>query len=369
MNQLQNAVDQLTQKVEDFHQMQEEKLAAIQKKYASPELFERRPASSLDIQKDDEGFRDFLRKGEGRFLKKALSASSDENGGHLVPEYLYEKILNELTSLSPIRSLARVMSVSTSAADVLLNKKDPEVGWTGETDERRETTTPELFKLSIPVHEIFARPRATQKLLDDAKIDVENWLVARIGSQMALTETRAFINGDGNNKPKGFLVHPTTENPDDEWRKIQMIKTGVDGDFPEGKAAEVLIDTMHAMASEYLDGAVWFLSRSALAAIRKLKDPHTGHFLWQPSLGQVSASLLGHPVIVCDEMPQLKVGTSSKPIAFINFKAAYQIVDRGQMHILRDPYSAKPYVEFYTTKRVGGDVVNTRAIKLIQFAK
>jgi HK97 family phage major capsid protein len=222
-----------------------------------------------------------------------------------------------------------------------------------------------LAKIRIPVHEIYAKSRATQKLLDDAKIDVESWLASKVATAMLVKENHAFINGDGNGKPRGLLSYPTVAGDDVEWGKLEHVLSGEDGAFIDG---DVLIDVSSRLKPGYLDGAVWLMSRTAQMAVRKLKDKVTGSYLWQPALlSGAPNTLLGHPVVVADDMPAFAKGSLS--VAFGNFQHAYQIVDHSGMHVLRDPYSAKPYVEFYTTRRVGGDVVNFEAVKLIKFSE
>ncbi len=245
-----------------------------------------------------------------------------------------------------------------------MDKGSADVGWVSELADRAETGTPELEKVRISVHQIYAKPRASQKILDDARIDVENWLVGKVSEKMAASENAAFVNGDGDNKPKGFLSYPLVNVAAGEWGKIESVKSGADGQFVK---PDVLLDAINAMKPQYLHGAVWLMSRSAMAALRKFKDDWN-QYLWQPGLAAGSpATLFGYPVVVNDEMPALIDGKESTSIVFANFHEVYQIVDRESMHVLRDPYSAKPYVEFYVTKRVGGDVINFDAIKAIQF--
>ena len=326
-----------------------------------------KPATALtSMEEKAYGFTNFMRSGQG-WRQKGLTTTDDEHGGHLIPEILHDRLLGNIEALSPLRKLARTMQISTSAVDVLLTGSMADAGWTAEETDRAETDAGEIKKLRIAVHEVYAKPRATQKLLDDAKVDVENWLVQCVADRMARMETAAFVNGNGNNKPSGFLTHARGELNANNGQSIGTLNSGVDGAFPEQKPADLLIDVMQSLQTKYLQGACWLMSRSAVAAVRKLKDPATGHYLWQPGLGGAVSTLLGYPVEVCDEMPALQSGQAGVAIAFGNFKEAYQIVDRSGMHILRDPYSSKPHVEFYITKRTGGAVVNPDALKLLNF--
>ncbi|MDR1910315.1 MAG: phage major capsid protein [Holosporales bacterium] len=316
-------------------------------------------------------FLDYIRKGiDGplfAFEKKALSATSGKDGGFLIPAPSIDRVFAILSAHSPMRQVARSERISTDAVDILVDKDLPDASWAAETEERAETNTKDIAQIRIPVHELYAKPRATQKLLDDAQIDLESWLISRISEKMAALENSAFIVGDGEGKPKGFLSYDMTEKDAWEWGKIEHVKSGANGAFPERIPADFVINLMHALKSQYLSSAVWMMPRSTLAEVRKLKDPTTGHYLWQPSLDKTPTTLLGYPIFIADDMPDLVNRTASSSIAFGNFEEAYQIVDRQELRVLRDPYSAKPYVEFYTTRRVGGAVVNFEAIKVGRF--
>jgi HK97 family phage major capsid protein/HK97 family phage prohead protease len=327
-------------------------------------LSQNRPEVALATKETDTNFDNFIRSG---YRSKSLTTLEESRGGFLIPEILQDRLMSSIESLSPFRKLARTLSISSSAVDVLLTSSIPDAGWVAEEDDRNNTRAGEIKKLTIPVHEIYAKPRATQKLLDDAKVDVESWLLRGVAEKIARMETEAFLIGDGNKKPHGLLTHQTTDLTSGEAEKIGLLKTGVLGGFPDDKAADLLIDLMQSLKTTYLPGACWVMSRSALAAIRKLKEKTTDNYLWQPGLSDHPSTLLGHPVVLCDAMPALQPGTASVSVAFGNFSEAYQIVDRAGIHILRDPYSAKPYVEFYVTKRVGGAVVNPEAVKLLSF--
>ncbi len=318
-------------------------------------------------------FLDYLRKGTETSLHdyetKSLSVGSDRDGGYLVPSGLHDRLYATLTEISVMRSLAHVREISTSALEMLVDKDSADVGWVAETAEREETRTPELAKIRIPVHEMYARPRATQKLLDDANLNVEEWLSQKIAQKMAILENTAFLRGDGDNKPKGILDYETASKEHWSWGRLEEIKTGVDGAFHGGHAAETLLVLFYSLKPTYLPGASWLMSHHTQGLLRTLKDPENHQYLWQPPLaGMPTPTLLGYPVIICDDMPSLVPHTPSKSILFGNFKEGYQIVDRTGIHVLRDPYSSKPYVEFYTTRRVGGDVLNFEALKVLNFA-
>ena len=367
------AIDDLEQAFDEFKSNHETRLDEIEAKNARPELELKETTMDTNDLSHKSAFINYLQKGDEAnlqaFEQKSLSAGTDKDGGYFIPKAISAKVDGELTNQSVMRSISNIMTISTDAVDLLVDKKDAAVGWAAESAERAETDTPELAKIKISVHEMYARPRATTKLLEDASINVEEWLVKRVGQKMSQMENQAFINGTGVNKPKGFMRYPTVLNGDWEWGKLEHIVTGTDGGFTPDLGADALIDCMNALKPEYHNGAVWLMSRSAHAAVRKLKD-QTGQYLWQPSLGaEKSATLLGFPVVISDDMPELTPGEECSSIAFGNFQQGYQIVDRDGMHVLRDPYSAKPHVEFYTTSRVGGDVIDFEAIKIVKFAK
>ena len=311
-------------------------------------------------------FDTFIRKGEevmGPDERKALSVGTDPDGGYVVNPDLSGRIVMKVFESSPMRAYASVQVISSDALEGLFDLNEASSGWVGETDSRAETNTPQLGKWRIPVHEVYAKPKATQKLLDDASINMEAWLASKVAEKFARDEANAFVVGNGVNKPRGFLTHSSgTTLPG----TIERFDTGVNGAFaaaPNG--GDVLINALYGLKQQYRANATWFMNRATLKLTRKLKDSD-GAYLWSPGIaaGQ-PASLLGYPVASFEDMPD--PATDSLSIAVGDMREAYQIVDRIGIRTLRDPYSAKPYVEFYTTKRVGGDVVNFEAIKLIEF--
>ena len=397
---IQTTSDDLAQTFEEFKKVNEEHLTKLEKKdHVDPILQEKmerlenhldqaerrlkqmeaqksRPLLELDMEplsNHTHAFMDYIRKGLDTPLhvyeQKSLTTGSDHDGGYLVPVGLHAHMYATLQTACVMRGLASVREISSSALEVLIDKDAADVGWVAETEERKETKTPELAKSRIPVHEMYARPRATQKLLDDVSLNVEDWLSQKIAQKMAAMENTAFILGNGSNKPKGILAYETVSKTAWEWGKLEEIKTGVDGNFTEGKATNNILDLFHSLKPPYLPGASWLMSRMTQGALRLLKDPENNQYLWQPPFaGMPSPTLIGYPVIVCDDVPNLLPETASKSIVFGNFKEGYQIVDRTGIRVLRDPYTSKPYVEFYTTRRVGGDVLNFEAIKVLNFA-
>lgn len=295
---------------------------------------------------------------------KALSVGSDPDGGYLVDPDTSGRVTEKVFETSPMRQYASVQEISTSSLEGLFDLDEVGMGWVGETQSRTATSTPQLKRWSIPTHEMYAEPRATQKLLDDSSIDIEGWLSAKVADKFARTEADAFVNGNGVNKPRGFLTYPAgTDNPG----QIQRKATGVDGGFaaaPDG--ADKLVEMVYSLKAPYRTNATWAMNRLTMSGVRLLKNSD-GDMLWQPALtaGQPS-TILGHPVASFEDMPDYTT-TDALAIAFADFAEMYQIVERMGIRVLRDPFTSKPYIKFYSTKRVGGDVINFEAGVLLEF--
>lgn len=315
-------------------------------------------------------FKDFLQTGDVNWETKSLTSESAESG-LVMPATIGEQVKSKVDALSPLRQLASSTTISSDSLDIVVERNTPNVGWVTETGARNETDPSQLEKRRINVHELYAKLRLSQRLIDDAQIPIEDWLMGRIASQMAAIENKGFIMGDGVNQPKGFLKYAGTDVA--EWGKLQTFSTLQNGGFMDDTSAlGVLFTVLDSVKSEYLHNANWVMSRSAQSKLRKLKDPTTGQLLWHTGMGlagEAANTLLGYPVIISDDMPALDPSTSSISVAFGNFEQGYQIVDRQELSMVRDPYSAKTYVEFYATRRVGGDVVDFEAIKLIHFGE
>ncbi len=314
------------------------------------------------------GFEAYVRDGRENGLRgleeKAMSVGSDPDGGYLVPEELSLEIGKRLAAISPIRSIATVRQVSTSLFKKPFAQTGPAVGWVGETAVRPETAAPALAELQFPAMELYAMPAATSTLLDDAAVDIEMWLAEEVETAFAEQESAAFVNGDGINKPTGFLQTPTVDESIWAWGSLGTIATGVSGELP-ADGGDVLIDTVYSLKAGYRQNGHWVMNRRTQAELRKIKDAD-GNYIWQaPATADAQARLLGFPVVEAEDMPD--IGADTTPIAFGDFKRGYRIVDRAGVSVLRDPYSAKPYILFYTTKRVGGGVQDFDAIKLVKF--
>ena len=316
-----------------------------------------------------QAFDAYMRSGDDRLLRgieaKAMSYGSGQDGGYLVPDETEAEIGKRLSQLSPIRSIAAVRQVSAAVLKKPFAISGPAVGWVGETAARPETNSATLDELQFPTAELYAMPAATQSLLDDAVVDLDQWISAEVETAFAEQEGAAFVSGNGTNKPKGFLSYTQVAEASWAWDKIGYIATGVDGDWPASDPSDRLIDTVYALKSGYRQNADWVMNRKTQAAIRKMKDAD-GNYLWQPPATPGSrAMLMGFPLVEAEDMPD--IGSDATPIAFGDFSRGYLVVDRTGVRVLRDPYSAKPYVLFYTTKRVGGGVQDFDAIKLVKF--
>jgi len=311
----------------------------------------------------------YLRKGlESGVELKALAGTTDAAGGYAVPEEIDAEIGRLLTAISPIRSIANVVKVGSAGYRKLVTAGGTPSGWVSETAGRPETATPSFIEVAPPFGELYANPAASQAMLDDAAFDVEAWLAQEIATEFARAEGSAFVAGNGVNRPKGFLSSPTAIQVDSirPFGTLQYISTGVAGGFPAAAPQDKLIDLVQTLRPPYRQGAVFVMNSATAARIRKFKTDD-GAFLWQPGLvaGQPD-TLLGYPVVEAEDMPD--VAADSLSVAFGNFRVGYLIAERTETQILRDPYTNKPFVHFYATKRVGGQVANSEAIKLLKFA-
>jgi HK97 family phage major capsid protein len=354
------AVDRLNQKLTQY-QDRVEQLTISRKR--TPASLER--GGFVVDNEHKTAFSGYLRKGVEQSLQafesKAMSTQSEADGGYSVPAQLADFMIHNIFDTSPIRQVANVVNIGNDACEVLVSAADTEASWVTEAQVRGETMTPTLNKIRIPAQEMSAAPRASQRLLDDSSFNVEEYLAGEIADKFARLENAAFVNGTGVNQPRGYLTYPNGT----AWGQIEQVKTGVNGGWSASAPADSLLDLMARLKSSYLNESVWLMNRTLLADIRKFRDT-TGQYIWQPGLGAAPTSLLGYPVYLAEDMPSKATGNLS--VAFGNFKRGYMVVDRVGIRLLRDPYSAKPFVIFYTTKRTGGDVVNFEAIKLLQFA-
>ncbi|ENT9725078.1 phage major capsid protein [Escherichia coli] len=296
--------------------------------------------------------------------RKALQVGTDEDGGYAVPEALDRNILTLLKDEVVMRQEATVITVGGSDYKKLVNLGGTASGWVGETDARSQTATSKLGLIEPFMGEIYGNPQATQKMLDDAFFNVEAWINSELATEFAEQEEIAFTTGDGTKKPKGFLAYESTDETD-KVRAFGKLQHIVSGDAT-AVTADAIIKLIYTLRKAHRTGAKFMMNNNSLFAIRLLKDSE-GNYLWRPGLelGQPS-SLAGYGIAENEQMPD--IAADAKAIAFGNFKRGYTIVDRIGTRILRDPYTNKPFVGFYTTKRTGGMLVDSQAIKLLKIA-
>jgi HK97 family phage major capsid protein len=301
--------------------------------------------------------------GMRRIEQKALSVGSD--GGYVVPEETEREIGRRLASVSPIRGISGIRQVSGNVYKKPFAITGAATGWVGETASRPETAAPTLAELAFPAMELYAMPAATATLLDDAAVNIDEWLAEEVETAFATQEGTAFVSGDGSNKPKGFLAYDKVAEASWAWEDLGYLVTGASGAFAASNPSDALIDLIYTLKSGYRQNATWVMNRKTQGAVRKLKDAD-GNYLWQPAaVAGGTATLMNFPVAESEDMPD--IAANSYSIAFGDFRRGYLVVDRLGIRVLRDPYSAKPWVLFYTTKRVGGGVQDFDAIKLLKF--
>lgn len=312
-------------------------------------------------QEYTDAFRAHFRKGD---VQAALNKGADDEGGYLAPVEWDRTITSELIQISPMRQIAQIQQISGAGFTRLLADRGTGSGWVGETAARPQTSTPKFSPLTFRPGEIYANPAATQQMLDDAEINLEQWMAGEVQTEFAYQEGLAYAAGDGTNKPRGFLTYIDGGASDDHhpWGNIPVLDAAAAGAI----ASDEILDLIYDLPSEYTQNARFIMNRSTQGKIRKLKDGN-GNYLWQPSAvaGQPS-SLFGYPLTEMASMPD--VATGAIPVAFGDFRRGYLIVDRVGVRVLRDPYTNKPYVHFYTTKRVGGGVQDPMVLRLLKMA-
>ncbi|MBO9408047.1 phage major capsid protein [Shimia sp. R9_1] len=347
---------------------QKERLTMLERKSISAARPHLAAATDFDAP-HQKAFDAYLRTGEDDGLRglelegKAMSSSVNSDGGYLVDPQTAETIKSVLNSTASIRAIANVVTVEAGSYDVLIDSSDVGAGWADETSATAETGTPNIERIAIPLHELSALPKASQRLLDDSAFDIESWLAGRVADKFARAEAAAFINGDGVGKPTGIMTHPTVAEASWSWGNIGYVATGADGDF---NGADALVELVYALGAQYRANGSFVMNSKTAGAVRKLKDAD-GRFLWSDGLAAGEpARLLGYPVLIAEDMPDIASGADA--IAFGDFAAGYTVAERPDLRVLRDPFSAKPHVLFYATKRIGGDVSDFAAIKFLRFA-
>jgi HK97 family phage major capsid protein len=365
---LEQSFEALERGDEEVAQLREE-MAQLRGRMDAQAVAAARPALSGATGPVSPFVESYLRKGlESGVELKAMAGTTEAAGGYAVPEELDAQIGRLLTSISPIRAIANVVRVGSAGYRKLVTAGGTPSGWVSETAGRPETATPTFIEVAPPFGELYANPAASQAMLDDAAFDVEAWLASEIATEFARAEGSAFVSGNGVNRPRGFLAGATSAQADGSrpFGTLQTLATGTTGAFPANHPGDKLIDLVQTLRPPYRQGAVFVMNSATASIIRKFKTA-TGGFLWQPSViaGQPD-SLLGYPVVEAEDMPD--VAADSLSVAFGNFRVGYLIAERTETQILRDPYTNKPFVHFYATKRVGGQVANSEAIKLLKFS-
>lgn len=366
-----NAFNGFQGEVKKSLQQQEERLTMLDRKqmtYARPVLSAH---AELDVP-HKKAFGAYLRSGDDDGLRglvlegKAMSTAVAADGGYLVDPQTAESIRSMLVSTSSLRAIANVVQVEATSFDVLVDRSEVGSGWATEVAATTETATPVIERISIPLHELSAMPKASQRLLDDSAFDVEGWLAGKIATRFIRAEAQAFINGDGVDKPKGFLQATKVANGSWSWGNLGYIPTGAAADFATTDAVDCIISLVYALGADYRANAAFVMNSKTSGAVRKMKDAD-GRFMWSDGLAAGEpARLMGYPVLICEDMPD--IAANAYAIAFGDFNAGYTIAERPDLRILRDPFSAKPNVLFYASKRVGGDVTDFAAIKLLKIA-
>lgn len=365
-----NEFSQFQDDVSTKLQKQEERISMLNTKT----MTHLRPALSASV---DEGaphkkaIGAYLRTGDDDGLRgleldgKALNTAVNAEGGYLVDPQTAEMIQGVLRGASSLRAVANVVNVEATSFDVLVDTTDVGAGWATETAATTETDTPQIERISIPLHELSALPKASQRLLDDTAFDIEGWLAGRIADKFARAEAAAFVAGDGVDKPTGFLTHTAVAETSWSWGNLGYVITGTAGDFAALNPVDAVVDLVYALGARYRANASFVMNSKTAGAVRKMKDAD-GRFLWSDGLAAGEpARLMGYPVLIAEDMPD--IATDAMAIAFGDFGAGYTIAERPDLRVLRDPFSAKPHVLFYATKRVGGDVSDFAAIKLLKF--
>ncbi|MHB1025783.1 MAG: phage major capsid protein [Desulfobacteria bacterium] len=375
-------VEEIQAAVESFIEKHNGRYTALERRLDGVEAKGNRPGFAGAVTETGpaaehrKAFAAFLRKGivsglEDLQIRAAVTTASDPDGGYGVPEAIDKEVGALLTNVSPMRRVCKVITAGTPDYKKLVRTSRPSSGWVGETEARPETTTPALAALSPFWGEIYANPAASQQSLDDIFFNVEEWLAEAVAEEFAIQEGDSFTKGNGVKKPKGILSYATSLDVDGVrvFGTLQHVITGAAGGFLAPTAAispaDCLISLVYSLKARHRAGAIFMMNKKSLETVRKFKDAVDGQFIWQrgAAAGQPS-TLLGFPIEENEDFPD--IGAGAFPIAFGNFKAAYQIVDRFGIRVLRDPYTSKPSVLFYSTKRTGGHLIDSEAVKLLK---
>lgn len=369
---LEEKVDKLSLALKDLEDTRK-RLDKVELRQSRPNVGDYNESDTLRAE-HRKAFDRFIRKGEESGLRdietRALNITNGSDGGYLVPEVTDPNVVNQFLKVSPMRQIATVRTIGSSDYRILVNTRGTASGWVGETAARPETATPSIAEVQAVMGEVYANAYATQHLLDDAYFDAEAFLVQNLYDEFAQEEGAAFVSGNGTNKPKGFLGYTLSTSVDGSrtFGQLQYKYTGTSGAFKTTSATvnpiDDFVDLLHALKPEFRANATWVMNALTLAAVRKFKDADGGP-VWQPAtMAGNPATILGYPVVEMPDMPD--IGANSLSVAVGDFRSGYTIIDRVGVRVLRDPYTAKPHVAFYATKRVGGMVTDSDAIKILK---
>lgn len=364
--------EQLSAKFGEFKEQHEQRYSMIEKELEELAKLSKRPGASGGERASDvkgkAALRAYITKGDESGLMelqtKAMSVGVDADGGYAVPEYLDREVEKLEGNVSALVRLARTVNAEGPVYKKIVNLRGTSSGWVGETDARTETNTPKLAEIQIQVGELYANPKLTQRMIDDAMFDADGFVTGEISEEFSDQLGAALFNGDGVNKPKGVLSQTITNEKDGvrAFGTLQAVVTGA--------AMVVTFDDLKnlksALRAKYRNGAAWVMNDTTALVLSKIKDAN-GDYIWRDSVSESEPdTLFGYPVEIDENAPDIAAG--SYPVIFGNFQRGYYIARRKGIRLLRDPFTSKPYVNFYATERVGGDVVNSEAIKLLQVA-
>lgn len=366
LDDIKSVTAEIGDRVESLKQSYQEKFDLIEQELVAVKRPGGMASKSKNTGEQKTAFKSFIRKGDTEQLlaleQKAMSVASDPDGGFAVPEAIDQEIENLELAGSAMMQLARIVESAGPTYKKLVNARGTASGWVGESDARPETGTPKLHEVSIQLGEIYANPKLTQQLIDDAFFDAEGFITGEIGEEFSDQMGAAFITGDGVNKPKGILSYTVTAEADGvrAFGSLQAVETAAASvvDFDDLKTLKA------ALKAKYRTGASWIMNEATALVLSKIKDVD-GQYIWRDAVTQGDPdTLFGYPVALDENMPDIADG--AYPVAFGNFQRGYYIPRRFGTRLLRDPYTAKPYVNFYATARIGGGVVNSEAIKLLK---
>lgn len=351
-------LEKLNNKISGYEQEIAQLKATLNRPYSTTSSTLQSEQTENDDSEYKSAFCSYIRKGKELEIQslehKSLANYVDSDSGYLITSRMSDHIDRELELNSPLRRIANVTQISTDALEILDENSELQSGWTAQVTDYNKSTDVKLVKKVIPVHEIFAQPRITQKILDDPRIDIEEWISKKLIDAFTKAENKAFLAGDGKGKPFGLLRYATSNTN-------CIMSTGKKGEV----TADSIVKLFYSLGENFSPRAKFLMSRNALQAVRMLKETNSGRYLWNPDLSGTGAdTLLGAEVVECAQMP----GAVADSLAIVvgDFENSYQIVDRKDVRVLRDPYTDKPFIKYYSTKRVGGDVLNTNAFKVLK---